>query len=346
MNRKATTPAAIGALKLVEELQLRFASGLDQLEGRKVHQPIPWLRNRGENGGGCRLESRDSKSFNRSSINVSQVHYENDPNKKLGSATALSAIVHPSQPKRPSIHLHISWTEMKSGHGAWRIMADLNPCLTDQDDGGLAEALKAIKPELFEKAAQQGDNYFFIPALQRHRGVFHYYLEQYATDQPEADSCFAQRIAEQAIDTYCDILNKVSDTPDQESSVEQREAQRHYHTLYFFQVLTMDRGTTSGLLIHNENDIGILGSLPSHVDTKLLKSWIPRCHPLQAKLLAELLKLMPTDAVVLVDESLKVQCADAVRRFYGQHPEALKLQAKSPLATQTVERHQSQTTKT
>jgi len=35
---------------------------------------------------------------------------------------------------------------------------------------------------------------------------------------------------------------------------------------------TADRGTTSGLLVHDENDVGILGSLPSHVDKKLLES--------------------------------------------------------------------------
>ena len=39
-----------------------------------------------------------------------------------------------------------------------------------------------------------------------------------------------------------------------------------YHTLYFFQVLTLDRGTTSGLLVHDQNDLGIMGSLPAWVD--------------------------------------------------------------------------------
>ena len=35
----------------------------------------------------------------------------------------------------------------------------------------------------------------------------------------------------------------------------------------------MDRGTTAGLLVHEQNDMGILGSLPPQVDKNLLSSW-------------------------------------------------------------------------
>ena len=41
---------------------------------------------------------------------------------------------------------------------------------------------------------------------------------------------------------------------------------------YLFQVLTLDRGTTSGLLIHNQNDVGIMGSLSLYINKVLLSS--------------------------------------------------------------------------
>ena len=38
---------------------------------------VEWFRNSGLNGGGVRLASSVSENFNRASINVSQVQYEN-----------------------------------------------------------------------------------------------------------------------------------------------------------------------------------------------------------------------------------------------------------------------------
>ena len=37
-----------------------------------------------------------------------------------------------------------------------------------------------------------------------------------------------------------------------------------------FGVLILNRCTTSGLLVHDQNDVGIIGSLPSHVNRLLL----------------------------------------------------------------------------
>ena len=50
---------------------------------------------------------------------------------------------------------------------------------------------------------------------------------------------------------------------------------------YLFQVLTLDRGTTHGLLAHSENDVGTLGSLPTVVDRQLLQSWMEKVSPPQ-----------------------------------------------------------------
>ena len=75
-----------------------------------------------------------SETFNRASINVSQVQYENLPDKRLNAATALT-IIHPAN--LCTIHSYAyQLDELKSGKGTWRIMADLNPSIASDDMKG------------------------------------------------------------------------------------------------------------------------------------------------------------------------------------------------------------------
>ncbi|MDX8395691.1 MAG: coproporphyrinogen III oxidase, partial [Mariprofundaceae bacterium] len=127
----ATSKNATKAHDLVSSLQQRFVKGLSVLSNTQgqtqTFSPVEWLRDAGVHGGGIRYETTDGALFGRGSVNVSQVHYDDSPEKKLGSASAISTIIHPNHPLAPSVHIHISWTEMKSGQGYWRLMADLNP---------------------------------------------------------------------------------------------------------------------------------------------------------------------------------------------------------------------------
>jgi coproporphyrinogen III oxidase len=113
----AKSPQAKEANKLVEELQAYFVSKLNSLalefgEGKSC-KAVSWERDGGKHGGGVRYEARDSIVFDRGSVNVSQVHYDDNKKKKLGSATAISTIIHPRNPHVPSMHMHISWTQMR-----------------------------------------------------------------------------------------------------------------------------------------------------------------------------------------------------------------------------------------
>ena len=127
------------ALQRFIELQDQFRSGLNQLsktfaDGAEL-QRVEWLRDSGRHGGGWRYESTDTGLLNRASLNISCVHYDDLPDKRLSSATALSCIVHPQVPHLPSLHTHISWTELRNGKGGgWRLMADLNPSIPDDVD--------------------------------------------------------------------------------------------------------------------------------------------------------------------------------------------------------------------
>ena len=126
-----------------------------------------------------------------------------------------------------------------------------------------------------------------------------------------------------------------------EPSSQEIAHQIEYHTVYFFQVLTLDRGTTSGLLIHNQNDVGILGSIPSEVNRDLLIGWKQKVSPLHSSLVDLLVDGLPEGSIVTVDEKVKKTLAQNVREFYQKYPEALKEQAKGFTVPDTVGNHQS-----
>ena len=342
---QAQSPTAQEAHKLVKGLQSYFVTKLNALslefgEG-KSFEAISWGRDEGLHGGGERYEARDSSVFDRGSVNVSQVHYDDDDTKSLSSATALSTIIHPNNPYAPSIHIHISWTQMRDGKGYWRVMADLNPSLINLstlNKRRFLNTLEKVTGDLFSEGNAQGDRYFFIPSLDRHRGVAHYYLEGYNSGDFINDKIFIQKIIEGVINTYISIVtDELKANPTFEQDV--KKEQLAYHTLYLFQVLTLDRGTTSGLLVHNQNDVGIMGSLPSHIDRDLLKSWIPKMTQPQDKLLQSLINALPNTNPTPIEEDTKIKLANAVREHYKAHKEALSLQASGGIIPPTVDNH-------
>ena len=338
---KAQSTQAQAADTLVTHLQAYFVKTLDGLSHEvgesKNFEPIEWFRAQGTHGGGVRYVATDESLFNRASVNVSQVQYDSDETKQLASATALSTIIHPKNPHAPSIHMHVSWTEMKDGHGYWRMMADLNPSIFNMDDTiKFQECLQESTKDYYTEAAKQGDKYFFIPALKRHRGVSHFYLENFSTGNKEDDLELAKNLVENVVDTYVEII-KNSIKTNKNITQEAKEKQLSYHTLYLFQVLTLDRGTTSGLLVHNENDVGILGSIPSHVNKELLLSWKEKMPSGQEELLQVIADCL--DESGSVEEEQKIALAQAVREFYIKNPEALKMQASGNISVPTVQNH-------
>ena len=339
----AKSTSATKGHELVSSLQARFVAGLEKLAtelgSAQRFSPVEWFRDEGAHGGGIRYETADGDLFGRGSVNVSQVHYDDTPEKKLGSASAISTIIHPVHPLAPSVHIHISWTEMKNGSGYWRMMADLNPSNDDQDDKvTFLEALEKAAPAQFEEAQAQGDRYFYIPALNRHRGIAHFYLESYATEDAEADYQLANGVGEAAIDTYLNILTRHFNSG-RTATPEQQANQLAYHTLYLFQVLTLDRGTTTGLLVHDQNDVGIMGSIPAFVDRDLLRSWVDRMQPPQQQLLNALVAALPDTSPALVDTEVKRKLAAVVRNHYRAHPEAIDMQASGNTVPPTVKNH-------
>jgi coproporphyrinogen III oxidase len=339
----AKSPRAAQAYALVCDLQQRFVNKLNAISRKfgngKPCEPTEWFRDDGRHGGGVRFMATDESIFNRASVNTSQVQYDDDATKQLASANAISTIIHPRNPLAPSVHIHISWTEMKKGGGYWRVMADLNPAIEFGEDKTLfAGKLKQTAPQQYDEAAAQGDRYFNIPVLGRHRGVTHFYLENYTSGDFETDIKMARTVGETAIDTYCEILTSALEKRTSPAEADFKK-QLDYHTLYFFQVLTLDRGTTSGLLVHDQNDVGILASLPSHVNRTLLDSWKQKMPKPQDQLLQKLIDCLPGKEVSPVEDDAKQALANCVRKHYQAHPEAIDMQASGNTKPPTVDNH-------
>jgi len=337
----ASSPEAKKAYTLVRSLQKRFVEKLDALTEKygngKHFEEVTWLRDEGIHGGGSRFEARDEKLFNTASVNVSQVHYDELPQKQLKSATAISTIIHPDNPHVPSIHIHISLTELRNGKSYWRIMADLNPSIVNMDERELFyEALQRLSGAYYEEGTEQGDKYFAIPALKQTRGVSHFYLENFQTEDKEADFHFAQQFGEGIIDAYINIIDNALASR-KEISPADRAEQLAYHTTYLFQVLTLDRGTTAGLMVHNQNDVGIMGSLPSHINKELLSSWVEKVPQPQDELVSALVDAVGNEGAI--DIPTKEKLAAVVREHYKKHPEALKMQASGNTVPTTVQNH-------
>ncbi|MDQ7068184.1 MAG: coproporphyrinogen III oxidase [Sulfurimonas sp.] len=277
--------------------------------------------------------------FNTGSVNVSQVHYDDMPEKQLSSATAISTIIHPRNPHVPSVHIHISQTEMRDGTAYWRVMADLNPSVQHNEDKvAFDNALRDLAGGTYTEGKLQGEKYFDIPALSRKRGVSHFYLENYFTADKKQDSLLAQSFGEGIIDAYIDIITLAFEQR-KEIRTEDKQTQLDYHTLYLFQVLTLDRGTTSGLLVHSQNDVGIMGSLPTHINRELLLSWAAKVQTPQDELVKKLASVIGEDGAI--DVPTKEKLAQVVREHYTLHKEALSLQASGNSVPPTVDNHKA-----
>jgi len=198
------------------------------------------------------------------------------------------------------------------------------------------KALINLAGETYAEGSAQGDKYFNIPALNSTRGISHFYLENYKTDDKKKDYDFAYAFGEGIIDTYVDIVTNAFKTRTSISADDIKQ-QLEYHTLYLFQVLTLDRGTTSGLMIHDQNDVGIMGSLPTFVDKKLLQSWSANVNTPQEKLVNALADAI--DATGAIDVLTKMKLAQAVRDHYEAYPQALDMQASGNSIPSTVDNH-------
>ena len=332
---------------LVNYLQSYFKEKLNNLSEKygkaKKFKLKKWSRSVPKEGGGHRFESDDDSLFNRASINVSGVHYNQNDSKKILSADAISSIIHPLSPYAPSIHIHFSYTQNKDESGCFRLMADLNPSIYNEEfKKYFSETLIQTTGKYYSIGSKQGDKYFYIPALKRTRGVKHFYLENFHTDDFENDLKYVKKVALSVINTYIDIIDMVFKENKKWTKYEANQ-QLDYHSLYFLQVLTLDRGTSLGLLVQDKNDIGIMGSIPAYINKTLLQSWIAKVNHYHKELLKQLISCLKLSYgnknISLIDDETKLKLANTLRQYYKKYPETLVMQASGDILPPTFDNH-------
>ena len=148
----------------------------------------------------------------------------------------------------------------------------------------------------------------------------------------------ASSLAEAAIEAYVRVVqHEIDSNREDKLTVTDRVAQLSYHTMYTFQVLTLDKGTTHGLLAHSDNDVGTLGSLPMRADTNLLEAWgemlkekkIPQ-HELMERVVSTIRThgdKTDMGGVYVVNDETRSELASCVRTFYKSNRAAIKSQA-------------------
>ena len=327
--------ASVAAQELVEWLQQAFVQRLERIDPTAVpFRAVEWVRCGGVHGGGKRYQTSHGAVFNRASVNVSAVHFESREKYPIDSATAFSVILHPSNPHAPSMHFHASVVEPRRGGAYWRMIADLNPSIPDAEGTAAFEtAVKGadgLSAALHAASVDFGSKYFYIAPLARHRGAAHFFAASVTEEEMDALSArrLARSLATRVIDVYARLVERAaSEHPPAALRDDERAAQLAYHTVYFFQVLMLDRGTTYGVLAHSDNDVGTLGSLPSVVDCALLASWRCDLAEPQGELLdVALAALAPTRGAVT--DKVRKALALALRAHYKAHPAAKAMQAE------------------
>ena len=330
--------------KLLSRLQTHFLFSLDELVAPGSTESrwklLRWDRDGGQHGGGIRFEKSGTELFSRATVNVSNVHFEDVEKYPIDSATALSVILHPKNPYVPSLHFHISFVETRSKKSTpyWRMIADLNPAIESRQTDNAERFKRAVgsaimdsvpKGEktidgeyLFRCATEFGNKYFYVPVLNRFRGVFHFFAP-YVSPSIGVSSATSKEMAERfslhVISTYVEIArHEISLHRDGSLTAEDYGRQLFYHTLYFFQVITLDRGTTHGLLAHDQNDIGTLASLPNRVDCSVLRSWQGALKYPQSELLGKVVELLEKSEGDITDKT-RGSLANIIRHHYRTH---------------------------
>ena len=136
-------------------------------------------------------------------------------------------------------------------------MADLNPSIKNEAHKiKFDQMLENVSGEFYLDATENGNKYFYIPSLQRSRGISHFYLETSKLGDFQEGLRYTEEFGIAIITTYLSML--MEGLEDNEKILEDEISQQlAYHTLYLYQVLLMDRGTTAGLLVHDQNDLGV-----------------------------------------------------------------------------------------
>ena len=232
-------------------------------------------------GQGNSIVIDDGNFFDKAGINFSSISGKSLPESSVGKksksmglpffATGVSVVFHPKNPYIPTSHLNVryfcTYRENKVFEEWFGGGFDLTPYILNEEDckkwhEGAKCASQLVGADFYEKAKKNCDEYFFIPHRNEHRGIGGIFYEKQKFNQIDEGLHFSDKVSEQFIDNYIEIIDKHKDT---KYTKDEEKFQRFRRGRYVEFNLIYDRGTLFGLQSKGRIE-SILMSLPNKVE--------------------------------------------------------------------------------
>lgn len=272
----------------IQNLQDTITAGLEKVDGQAKFKEDIWERTEG--GGGRTRVIENGAVFEKGGVNISAVHgplpkamqtYFNVGDVDF-FACGLSLVIHPKNPKVPTVHANWRYFEMydKEGNTVNQWFGggqDLTPYyLFEEDAKHFHQTCKSAcdkhNPEFYPKFKKQCDDYFWNTHRNEARGIGGLFFDHCKASEEftlENWYDFVTEVGNSFLQAYVPIVEKRKNL---EYSQENRNWQEIRRGRYVEFNLVHDKGTLFGLKTNGRIE-SILMSLPPHVQ------WVYDHHP-------------------------------------------------------------------
>jgi coproporphyrinogen III oxidase len=250
---------------------------IQQLDSSSKTNITKWKHNQG--GGGLSCEISGKKSIEKAAVNFSSIIGKKLPSSALEktgmkglkkfSATGVSVIIHPWNPKAPCAHLNVRFFEAVVGKKTiWWFGGgfDLTPYFINKRDvlywKNCAKTLcNKYNKGFYKKYNDNCNKYFFLPHRNEPRGIGGIFFDQLNDLEYDVCKSFALSCAATFIKSYSKLFNEKKNL---KFTKKERAFQLHRRGRYVEFNLLYDRGTLFGLQSRGRSD-SILMSMPPKV---------------------------------------------------------------------------------
>lgn len=262
--------------KSFQELQSSICQQLEFVDGKAVFGKDSWQRPGG--GGGLSRAISDGAAIEKGGVNFSAVHGDLPPQLQKHFkitegqfyATGVSIVLHPKNPKAPTIHMNIRYFELDKGDCWFGGGIDLTPSYVDLSEARkfhreLKETCERFDEEYYPRFKKWADDYFFIPHRGETRGIGGIFFDHLVPNEKHPKEKlfnFVMAVGESFAPIYTEILKLKKDLT---FSPEEREWQLIRRGRYVEFNLVHDRGTRFGLETSGRIE-SILMSMPSQAN--------------------------------------------------------------------------------
>jgi len=272
----------------IQNLQDTITAGLEKMDGQAKFKEDIWERTEG--GGGRTRVIENGAVFEKGGVNISAVHgplpkamqaYFNVGDVDF-FACGLSLVIHPKNPKVPTVHANWRYFEMydKEGNTVNQWFGggqDLTPYyLFEEDAKHFHQTCKTAcdkhNPEFYPKFKKQCDDYFWNAHRNEARGIGGLFFDHCKASEEftlENWYDFVTEVGNSFLQAYVPIVEKRKNL---DYSQENRNWQEIRRGRYVEFNLVHDKGTLFGLKTNGRIE-SILMSLPPHVQ------WVYDHHP-------------------------------------------------------------------